>query len=100
VAPIALAGASLGLRPEHITLAGSGGVAATVDGVEYLGADSLLGCNIGPQPVTARVAGRVALQKGDVVRLAWAGGAEHYFDGITGERRERDIRHESATMLA
>jgi sn-glycerol 3-phosphate transport system ATP-binding protein len=100
VAPIALSGATLGLRPEHITLASSGGVAARVNEVEYLGADSLLGCSIGGQPVTARVPGRMSLAKGDVVRLAWVGGAEHFFDGVTGKRRERETSDDRSTMLA
>ena len=71
---------TLGVRPEHVTLAFERGVAAQVDTIEYLGADSLVGCRIGNQPVLARVAGRVALVPGDTTWLAWAPGAQFYFN--------------------
>jgi sn-glycerol 3-phosphate transport system ATP-binding protein len=81
------AGAILGLRPEHIVLARGDGVLALVTAVEYLGADSMLACSIGDQPLISRIAGRVAIAKGDMVHLKWAAGAAHYFDGQTGRRR-------------
>jgi sn-glycerol 3-phosphate transport system ATP-binding protein len=94
------AGATLGLRPEDLVLAQGDGVAASVEAVEYLGADSLLMCKIADQPLTARVAGRVAIGKGDRVRLKWVAGAAHFFDGESGRRRAATPGHEPATMLA
>jgi len=70
----------LGVRPEHIELAFERGVRGSVDSVEYLGGDSLVGCRVGGQPLAARVAGNVGLARGDAVWLNWASGALHYFD--------------------
>ena len=47
VAPADCAGLTLGVRPEHITLAFDRGVPATVAAIEYLGADSLVTCRLG-----------------------------------------------------
>jgi sn-glycerol 3-phosphate transport system ATP-binding protein len=99
VAPAELAGATLGVRPEHVVI-GRAGVEARIDGVEYLGADSLVSCHVGGQPLTARLGGRVALRQGDGVQVGWAPGALHFFDGASGTRRNVETNHESATMLA
>ncbi len=74
------AGGMLGVRPEHIRLQLDGGHAATVESVEYLGGDSLVVCRLGETRVAVRQSGAVGLTRGDVIRLAWAGGAQHYFD--------------------
>jgi len=95
-----LAGATLGVRPEHVVLGREDGVAGVVDSVEYLGADSLLACHVGDQPLTVRVAGRTGLQHGDKVRLGWASAAAHFFDGATQMRREVEWNHQPATMVA
>jgi sn-glycerol 3-phosphate transport system ATP-binding protein len=100
VAPAALAGAKLGVRPEHVALGGDTGVEARIESVEYLGADSLLQCRIGVQAFAVRVAGRVGLSRGDATRLSWAEGAQHFFDGASGARREVEHSHRNATMFA
>ena len=100
VATAELAGATLGVRPEHVVLGREDGVAGSVDAVEYLGADSLLACRVGCQPLTARVAGRTGLQRGDKVRLGWAAAASHFFDGATQMRREVQWNHQPATLVA
>jgi sn-glycerol 3-phosphate transport system ATP-binding protein len=100
VAGIELAGATLGVRPEHVVIGGGTGVSGQVEGIEYLGADSLLSCRVGSQMLTARVAGRVGLSRGDTTRLGWAPGALHVFDGASGARRDVEVSHETATMLA
>ena len=100
VAPLELAGATLGVRPEHVVLGGDDGIEAQIESVEYLGADSLLSCRVGAHTVTVRTGGRVALGRGDVTRLGWAPGAQHFFDGATGIRREFERGHQIATMLA
>ena len=48
--------------------------------VEYLGGDSLVTCRIGAARVAVRTQGAVGLNRNDPIRLAWADGAQHYFD--------------------
>jgi sn-glycerol 3-phosphate transport system ATP-binding protein len=95
-----LASATLGVRPEHVVIGGNNGVAGHVDAIEYLGADSLLSCRVGSQMLTARVAGRVGLNRGDATQLGWASGALHFFDGASGARHDVETSHETATMFA
>jgi sn-glycerol 3-phosphate transport system ATP-binding protein len=100
VAPRELAGSTLGVRPEHVALARDAGVDAQIDGIEYLGADSLLTCRVGGQALALRVAGRVGLSQGDATRLSWARGAQHFFDGASGRRSQKEPNYDSATMFA
>jgi len=100
VAPIEWAGGTLGVRPEHVTLARDGALSAQVESVEYLGADSLLLCRVGDQRLTARVAGRIGVSSGDSARLDWARSASHFFDAATGVRRSAEPVHQGATMFA
>jgi len=88
------------VRPEHIVIGRAGAVDAVVEGVEYLGADSLIACSIGGQPLTVRVGGRMAFVRGDAVRLGWAQGALHFFDAASGRRRHVAPNLEPVTMLA
>ena len=97
--PAACAGDSLGIRPEHVTLAFERGLPAAVTATEYLGADSLLTCRVGTASMAVRVPGRVALSPGDPAWLAWPAGAQHFFD-TTGARRETRERAPSVTMFA
>jgi sn-glycerol 3-phosphate transport system ATP-binding protein len=99
VAPAACAGLTLGVRPEHVTLGFERGARATVESVEYLGADSLVACRLGSAAIAVRVPGSVGLARGDAAWLAWATGAQHLFER-DGTRRSDAVRHESATMLA
>ncbi|MEP6941812.1 MAG: ABC transporter ATP-binding protein [Betaproteobacteria bacterium] len=89
-----------GVRPEDVVLARGAGFAGEVSAVEYLGADSLLSCRIGSQTLVARVAGRLALARGDAVTLTWAAGALHFFDGANGHRIEVEPHRQSATAFA
>jgi hypothetical protein len=41
----------------------------------------------------------VGLSRGDTTRLAWAHGAQHFFDGASGRRIEEPV-HDRATMVA
>jgi sn-glycerol 3-phosphate transport system ATP-binding protein len=99
VAPADCAGMTLGVRPEHVTITIDRGIAATVAAIEYLGADSLVGCRVGSAALAVRVSGSVGLAKGDPVRLSWAAGAQHIF-ASDGTRREAPARRETATMFA
>ena len=84
-------GLLLGIRPEDIRLdvrASAEGVRATVKSVEYLGADSILSCEVGSQPLAVRAPGRVTLSPGASLRLSWSPEATHVFDARSGSRRD------------
>jgi len=100
VAPAALSGATLGVRPEHVVLGRDAGVEAEVEAIEYLGADTLITCRMGTHAFAARVAGRVGLTVGDRTRVSWAPGAQHFFDAANGVRVEVEPSHRGATMFA
>jgi sn-glycerol 3-phosphate transport system ATP-binding protein len=79
------------VRPEHVRLAAAdepGALAAVLQTVEYLGADSILTGAVGAQTIAARMAGRLALAPGATVYLAWPRDAVHLFDAETGRRRD------------
>ena len=75
-----------GVRPEDMRL-DSGGLAASVESVEYLGADSLVAARAQDANVLVRVPGRAHLRGGDAVRIAWSQKHEHHFDAQTGGRK-------------
>jgi sn-glycerol 3-phosphate transport system ATP-binding protein len=99
VLPTQCAGGMLGVRPEHIEIAPGRGVPAVVQGVEYLGADSLVTCRIGSTAIAVRVAGSTGLGADAPVRLSWASAAQHVFDHA-GRRVAADPVPKTATMLA
>ena len=68
----------IAIRPEHVTL--DGDAQATVTDCEYLGADSLVRCQIGSEQITAKVAGQREFDRGQMVGLAWSPGALHCFN--------------------
>jgi sn-glycerol 3-phosphate transport system ATP-binding protein len=75
-----------GIRPEDMRLA-SEGIAARVETIEYLGADSLVAAMVAGQQVLVRVPGRAAVRANDEVHLAWDRAHEHHFDLQTGGRK-------------
>jgi sn-glycerol 3-phosphate transport system ATP-binding protein len=75
-----------GVRPEDMRLA-SEGIAARVETIEYLGADSLVAARVAGQQILVRVPGRAAVRASDEVRLAWDRAHEHHFDAQTGGRK-------------
>jgi sn-glycerol 3-phosphate transport system ATP-binding protein len=84
-------GLLLGIRPEDIRLdvrASAEGVRATVKSVEYLGADSIVSCEVGSQPLAVRAPGRVTLSPGASLRLSWSPEATHVFDARSGSRHD------------
>ncbi len=97
--PVAAAGGTLGVRPEHIELVFERGLRAGVDNVEYLGGDSLLTCRLGAHPLAVRVPGTVALRPGDAAWLSWAPGAQHYFDPA-GVRAALPAERRAETRIA
>lgn len=78
--------ALLGLRPEDIDMAQAGGIPATVENVEYLGADNLVDCRIGTERLTARLQHRRPIETGESVRLTWRPDAQHLFARDSGRR--------------
>ena len=75
----------LGVRPEDVRL-DARGLPATVEAVEYLGADSIVTCRAGGGLVNARVARHARAVPGERVCLAWNTDAVHLFDARTGKR--------------
>ena len=69
----------LGVRPEHIRIDDSG-IAATVESVEYFGADSIVVCRVGDTSgVAVRVGGHLRARAGEALRLSWQHGQQHFF---------------------
>ncbi|HLX23801.1 MAG TPA: ABC transporter ATP-binding protein [Usitatibacter sp.] len=75
-----------GVRPEDLRLAGDG-LAATVETVEYLGADSLVGARLASGPILVRLPGRAQVRTGDAIHIRWEKNHEHHFDAQTGGRK-------------
>lgn len=87
VAPIGEGDSQLGVRPEHIDFADAG-LAVTVEGTEYFGADSVTLCRIGGQRLIVRTPGRPRLSPGTAAHVGWPAPAAHLFDRTTGLRRD------------
>ena len=75
-----------GIRPESMRIANEG-LEATIESVEYLGADSLIAARAGGGPVIVRQPGHSSVRAGDAVRIAWNREDEHHFDAQTGGRK-------------
>ncbi len=78
-------GRLIGIRPEDVQI-GDAGVTATVEGVEYLGADSVVACRVGTEMLSARVPRAAQVAPGAQVKLSWSPQAAHHFDAATGRR--------------
>jgi sn-glycerol 3-phosphate transport system ATP-binding protein len=75
---VAQSASTLGIRPESVSLGGA--VPATVQSLEYLGADLVLRCAVGSELITVRAEGKTTVAAGAQVALGWPPQAEHYFD--------------------
>jgi sn-glycerol 3-phosphate transport system ATP-binding protein len=82
------AGLTMGVRPEHIRLAESGGVAGTVSSSEYHGADTILTVRVGEETLFLRTPGQLKLAPGTPVGLGWDLGSLHLFDTASGARTD------------
>lgn len=78
-------GVVLGIRPEDISICATG-AAATVQTVEYFGADTVIGCRVGGDHVVLRAGAGQSIAVGDTVHLDCAARAVHRFDARTGAR--------------
>ena len=79
-------GLTLGIRPEHIELVDSGGVAAEVTSAEYHGADTILTTRVGQESLLLRAPGQLKVAAGAAVRLGWESESLHVFDAESGMR--------------
>ncbi len=80
---------TFGVRPNHLDLATTGGLAATVDVVEELGSEAFLYCTSSgssDQELVVRVEGLSGAREGDEVHLVPKLDKAHCFDGATGAR--------------
>jgi sn-glycerol 3-phosphate transport system ATP-binding protein len=64
------------------------GLAARVETVEYLGADSLISASAGGQAILCASTAARAVGAGDNVHIAWQREHEHQFDLTTGGRKQ------------
>ncbi len=77
----------LGLRPEAVSLhrpgaagkVGGCNIAASVQSIEYLGADAVLRCSVGDQTLTVRTPGAFDAATGAELTLHWPSADSHWF---------------------
>ena len=79
---------TVGLRPEHLELAGDGTLPLTVELLERLGADTIVHGRLSGDGLllTARAAGTINPPLGEVLRFAVRPEHIHLFDQATGAR--------------
>jgi len=75
-----------GIRPEHIGIGGTDGVAAEVVVVEPMGAEAELIVKVGETPFTVKTHGRSNAQPGERIALRPEAQNAHVFDAATGKR--------------
>jgi multiple sugar transport system ATP-binding protein len=84
------AAATLGIRPEHIAAgeaAGDGRLAAQVEMVEPMGADSLVWCRIGrATTISVRLGEMVRAGRGETLRISIPAERVSMFDDVSGQR--------------
>ena len=85
----------LGLRPEDIVI-GAEGLAAIVESVEFLGADSIIECKVGEEKLIVRASGMLSFGRRAAVCLSWLPAAMHFFDAASGKRRDDVSLHARA----
>ena len=76
-----------GIRPEDLAIQANGKLKATIDRVEYLGADALVECILSnDNKIVCRVSGDQILEVGSQILLAYQEDRLHYFDKLSGTR--------------
>jgi multiple sugar transport system ATP-binding protein len=76
----------LGIRPEHLRVQAVG-LAAAVEVVEPLGADTLVTCRIGSELLVARMPGDTEVAPGDAIALGFDAADAVLFDAEGGQRQ-------------
>ena len=79
-------GVKYGIRPEHIHVTSDGGIAAEVEVVEPMGAETELVIKVGGALLTVVIHGRASIGPGDRICLAPEAQQAHVFDASTGCR--------------
>jgi len=74
----------LGVRPEHIAINQSDGIAAQVTSCDYLGAETIVATLCGGQNILIRTPGRSQVSAGDMIKLTWNKSDVHVFDAASG----------------
>jgi multiple sugar transport system ATP-binding protein len=77
---------TFGVRPEHLGLVETGGVAAEVLVVEPTGADTLVACRYQRHELSVVFRERHPFAPGDVIHLLPEMARSHVFDAVTGQR--------------
>ncbi|MDP3897310.1 MAG: ABC transporter ATP-binding protein [Mesorhizobium sp.] len=84
--------ATLGIRPEHLDIAETGGHPVTVLSIEQLGGDSYLYCETkAGTKLTAHLAGQTALKRGDTAHALFRPDFTHLFRGDNGLALARTV---------
>ena len=78
----------VGLRPEVVRPVTDGPITARIENVEFLGADTMLGCRIGGELIIVRASGRMEYEPGTPIKLSFASEDLALFDKATGARLE------------
>ncbi|MCP4289770.1 MAG: ABC transporter ATP-binding protein [Gammaproteobacteria bacterium] len=76
----------LGIRPEHIQISETQGVAAELLMSDYLGAETIVTARVGNQEILVRTTGRISIPNPVTARLQWRAEDVHVFDADTGMR--------------
>jgi multiple sugar transport system ATP-binding protein len=82
----ALGKVDAGIRPEHFIRVAEGGIAGTVQVVEYLGAETYVVVEVGGREVRWRTPGREAVGVGEPLLLGFDPANLHLFDTESGVR--------------
>ncbi|WP_417695071.1 ABC transporter ATP-binding protein [Roseibium sp.] len=77
-----------GLRPEALELRSEGPVRGRARTIEYLGADTLVACDVGGTDVLARLPSGRSVAAGDALSFGFAPDTLHIFDQTSGKRRD------------
>ncbi|KKB09281.1 ABC transporter ATP-binding protein [Devosia chinhatensis] len=78
---------TLGIRPEHLTLAaGEGGLEGVIASIEPTGSETFVVVQLGQDRVSVLLRQRLMAGPGDAIRLAVEAGSAHLFDTATGVR--------------
>ena len=76
----------IGLRPEAVSPANDGLIQAKIETVEFLGADTMLGCRVEDETITVRTSGRAEYLPGAPITLSFASEDLALFDKASGAR--------------
>jgi multiple sugar transport system ATP-binding protein len=76
----------LGIRPENLAITSGGGIEATVERIDYTGADAYLQVRTSANTLMVRASAQVQTTPGSKLSIAPQPGGAHFFDPQTGAR--------------